>query len=1245
MTVSGSTWTLTDHNDTVEVYTDNGSGEGVLNTITLRNGYQQTMAYTSGVLTSVTDSYSRSLSLSYTSGLLTSVSTPDSLVVSYSYTYVGNPYGYFSGNAGNLLTKVSYNTSPVTSQTYAYSTSSEFPHEITSITDENGNTSASWQYDGAGQANWSKQGGGLSANYTSFSYSGGTTTTVTNAYNVNDTYTFSISQGVPKLTEIDRAATSGSGATAAAHKYYTYDASGFVNDVKDWNSNETTITNDSHGDPTSITEAYGTAVARTTTIAYNATWVHEPDTITTTGDTITFTYDGSGNPLTRTDTDTTSNLTPYSTNGQTRVTTWTWNGTGELTSVTLPRTDVTAETTFGYTSGVLTSITDALSNAWSITSYTGGGYPETIVDPNSVTTTLGYDTRLNLNTRTVDPSGGDFVTTYTHDPANNLTAVELPDGATWTLTLDGANRLTNITDLSSHSINYTLDELGDRTATTAATGYSTKYSHSATFDNLGRMLTDVGASSQTTTYTYDPNSNVLTVAPPSPSGTITYTYDALNRVATRVDPSPGGTTTFTYDVHNRLTNVQDANGNSTAYVYDGFGDVTQITSPDTGTTVYHYDKDRNLTQKVFAGGQTVNFTYDADDRNLTIAYPSDSSLNVSKTYDQAGHGYGVGRLTSVTDQAGSDSFTYDKRGNRTAESRVITSVGTLSTSTTFDAAGRVSGITYPSGTVVAYTRNSTGQVTGVTAKPPGAMSASNIATSITYEPFGPVTGLTFGNGITGTYAFNSDYRATSREDTTGTDVMNLAYAYKTNGSLYTITDSVNAANSQTLGYDALDRLTSATSGMGGYGTYGWTWDAVNNVATQVINSVTTTFSLNSNTNQLSQFVTGATTTTVDTTANGNILDLKISGTPILTYTFNQANQPATATTTTTASYKYGFDGKRLEKAPYGGYPIVYQYAGSLLLSENDLHSGQTADYIYLNGMPIGEVDPTSGDIYFMHTDRQGTPQYVTDSTPSVVWGAVYNPFGDNPVAGISGTLATQGLRLPGQYFDPESGNNHNGFRDYAGSLTRYTESDPIGLGGGMNTYQYVLGNLSKYTDVWGLDPGRGSGGAGSGPTPPPPPPPGSGGSKTNCSNSGFSFIASACAAESGGGGNSPNCTPGDPNCSGNGGFGGGPRKCDMLTDPTCSAGELVANEFCGHSKGDAVLSSVIDGAKVGAASGAIAGAVTGTIFGGELTGPLSGFIAGSAGALIGGADGAIDGLISGMGTAAACDAVGIYNRF
>jgi RHS repeat-associated protein len=84
-----------------------------------------------------------------------------------------------------------------------------------------------------------------------------------------------------------------------------------------------------------------------------------------------------------------------------------------------------------------------------------------------------------------------------------------------------------------------------------------------------------------------------------------------------------------------------------------------------------------------------------------------------------------------------------------------------------------------------------------------------------------------------------------------------------------------------------------------------------------------------------------------------------------------------------------------------------------------------------------------------------------------VWDGVFDPFG-NP-ASVTGTVAMP-LRFPGQYADPETALNQNWFRDYDPSIGRYVQSDPIGLAGGINTYEYVGGNPVSTSDLLGLIP-------------------------------------------------------------------------------------------------------------------------------------------------------------------------------
>jgi RHS repeat-associated protein len=1034
---SGSTWTLKDHNDTVFIYTANSSGIGLLNSITVRNGYTQTLSYNgSNQLTSVTDSYRRTLTLTYNSnGLLNTVGTPDGLGLTYGYSS--------SGTNGTTL-----DTSPVTSQTYVYGNSS-FPFALTSRIDENGNTANAWAFDTVGRAISSEWFSAVNTpvEQTTFAYNANGTVTVTNPLGEQDTYTFTTPQNVPKVTGISRAAI---GTVAAASETMTYDANGYLNQSTDWNGNVTTYVNDTHGDPTIINEAVGSAVARTTNIVYDTTWVHLPHTVAKPGFTVTNDYDAAkGNLLTRVITDTTSQTSPYATNGQTRTWTYTWTATGQLRSVRLPRRDVVAKTTYGYIGGALTSIIDAASHKTTILTYTGGGLPLTITDANGVLTTLSYDARLRLHSNVLTTAAGNLTTTWDHDAAGNLIRLTLPDGSYTMYGYDNAHRLTLITNALGETQQLTLDAMDDMTETLWENASSViTRQHNATYDALGRRMTDVGGMGQTTTFGYDSQGNLTSIETPL-TWTTGQAFDALNRISTVTDPY-GNTTNYTYDAQDRPLTVTDPNGHATSFVYDGFGDMIEQKSPDSGTTVYHYDADGNLARKIDAAHATTDMTYDALDRILTRVYPADSTEKAVFTYDQSGHGDGVGRLTSLTDAAGALSLSYDERGNRLTNVRTI-GTSTYATTYTYDGASRTASIVYPTaGWTISYARDAAGQVTSVSATRPGNASI-NLATAVTHSPFGPVNAFAWGNGVSHATSFDLDYRQTNLTDTGASIIQNLAYDYDADNNAHIITDAIKAANSQTLNYDELERLTNAVSGAGGYGSLSYTYDNNGNRKTAGAKRYTIA--------PASDRLTDVGGVKILYTATGN---MEAIGPDTMTY--NQGNRLAVAQVAGTSSlYTYDAFGQRLEAQVGGGATSVesYDLAGHQLTETN---SGIETDYAYLDGMPIAVIQPGAATIQYIHADRLGTPQKVTNASKETVWSTTYQPFG--VTRAITGSI-TQNLRLPGQYADA-TGFNHNEFRDYDPSIGRYLESDPIGLAGGLNTYAYVGDNPIMGRDPSGL---------------------------------------------------------------------------------------------------------------------------------------------------------------------------------
>ncbi|NOU22600.1 MAG: RHS repeat-associated core domain-containing protein [Methyloglobulus sp.] len=117
------------------------------------------------------------------------------------------------------------------------------------------------------------------------------------------------------------------------------------------------------------------------------------------------------------------------------------------------------------------------------------------------------------------------------------------------------------------------------------------------------------------------------------------------------------------------------------------------------------------------------------------------------------------------------------------------------------------------------------------------------------------------------------------------------------------------------------------------------------------------------------------------------------------------------------------------------------------------------------------VTAVTTNVNYVFTDHLDTPRVITRASDNQMvwrWDSA-DPFGAaQPNANPAGLgVFTYNPRFPGQLYDAETGLYYNYHRNYAPQIGSYTQSDPIGLGGGINTYAYVGGNPVNAVDPTG----------------------------------------------------------------------------------------------------------------------------------------------------------------------------------
>jgi len=880
-------------------------------------------------------------------------------------------YGY---GARSTLTSITYPDGR--QRQYLYNESAQtgganLPNQLTGIVDENGARFATFAYDQYGRATKTTHhaGGNEVGRYTLTYDVSGAQTTIVDPLGTARPGAFQTVVGVVKTTGETQPAASGTGTVSTAT---TYDANGNIASRTDFNGNRTNYTHDlARNLETSriegLTSAGGsTPQTRTISTQWHGTFrlptgIAEPLRITT------FVYDPDGTQCgargalcsrsvqATTDANGSQGFSATA-SGAPRIWAYTYNSNGFVLTANGPRTDVSDIATYTYypnddpdlgRRGNVATIRNAADHLTSITAYNAHGQPLTIVDPNGLTTTITYDARQRLKTRAV----GTETTTYDYGFAGQLTKVTLPDGSFLSYTYDDAHRLTGMEDNLGNRIAYTLDAMGNRTLEQVRDpATQLAQTRSRVFNNLNRLFKELGATNQTTEYAYDDQGNVISVKDPLNRITSNQ-YDALNRLR-QVDAPPVGdppaspVTQYTYNGLDTLIQVTDPRSLVTGYTVDGLGNLTQQASPDTGTTANTHDAAGNLLTQTDAKSQTATYAYDALNRVTLITFHDGSKQTYA--YDQGANG--IGRLSSITETNPANQVTnviayaYDQHGRVTSETRTVAGLQYV-TAYRYESSGRLDQLTYPSGRTVNYAFDGLGRLSGVTTTKPGDQ-AQTVVSSVAYHPFGGVKGYTLGNGQTYSRGIDLDGRIASY--TLGSQ--SFAIGYDAASRIEFISENGVPTNSNTYGYDNLDRLNSAS--LPGATAYGYGYDAVGNRLSRTAGSSTHDYAYSATSNRI------ASITPSSGPVRNFVFDANGSTTAdgLNTYTYDVRGRMVEATSSLGATnYHINALGQRIRKTNSQTDRVFHYDTRGRLIAETDPGGGTKRELIYLGDIPVGVV--------------------------------------------------------------------------------------------------------------------------------------------------------------------------------------------------------------------------------------------------------------------------------------------------
>jgi RHS repeat-associated protein len=516
---------------------------------------------------------------------------------------------------------------------------------------------------------------------------------------------------------------------------------------------------------------------------------------------------------------------------------------------------------------------------WTETIYDALGRKLKVIFPDSSQTTFAYSTSSitqtdpaghqrkmqtdGLNRLSVvfepDPTNGNSLTlqsSYAYTVLDNLAS--LTQGSqTRTYSYDGMGRLTSHTLPESGTTSFQYNTYSQISRRTDARGVITTY----TYDTMNRpyqISYNVGTTgvpaTPTVTYAFGTNASqfnngrVLTIT--DGLGTVTNTYDNLAR-PTQVQHVINGTTYtigYGYNLAGAVTSLTYPSGRVVQPSYDAIGRLSSLLS---GTTTYAssftYNSAFEPTNFTMGNGVAVTAGYSANRLQLQSLNYAGGSTVFSTTYGYTQNAGNNGQITSITDgfdSGRSIAYTYD------ALNRLSTAVTTGSTnypkwglSFTYDRYGNrtaqtVTAGTAPSNSVVVSATTNHITTSGYAYDLNGNMTNDAVNT-ITYDGENRLVSSS-GSGGSGTYSYRaSGLRAVKVSGGTTTVYLfdgNNDIAEYTNGILanehvYSGNQRLASYLSGTLYYQAGDHLSSRVildssgniAGQKGHFSFGEDW--------------------------------------------------------------------------------------------------------------------------------------------------------------------------------------------------------------------------------------------------------------------------------------------------------------------------------------------------------------------------------------------------------------------------------------